>query len=122
MTEKDEYFMHRAIQMAEKGMDSNAGGAFSLTGSPQYRFGYQGQFAEKDPETGLNSFEARMYDARIGRWQTIDPARQYWSPYLGMGNKPMNSVDPDGRDVWENCTRLCWFLTNKPQNIYKIKD
>lgn len=28
MTERDEYFMRRAIQMAEKGMDSNAGGPF----------------------------------------------------------------------------------------------
>ncbi len=28
MTEKDQYFMRRAIQMAEKGMDSNAGGPF----------------------------------------------------------------------------------------------
>jgi len=28
MTERDEYFMKRAIRMAEKGMDSNAGGPF----------------------------------------------------------------------------------------------
>ena len=28
MTERDEYFMKRAISMAEKGMDSNAGGPF----------------------------------------------------------------------------------------------
>ena len=33
-----------------------------------YRYGYQGQYAEKDEETGWNSFELRMYDARIGRW------------------------------------------------------
>ena len=75
----------------------------SLTGTP-YRYGYQGQFAEKDPETGFNAFEARLWEARLGRWLTPDPARQYWSPYLGMGNRPMSSIDPDGRDVWENCT------------------
>lgn len=45
-----------------------------------YRYGYQGQFAEKDPETGLNSFELRMWDARIGRWLNTDPYAQYWSP------------------------------------------
>jgi hypothetical protein len=33
----------------------------------------------------------------VGRWQTIDPARQYWSPYLGMGNNPVMMVDRDGR-------------------------
>ncbi|MBK8673104.1 MAG: hypothetical protein IPN93_08970 [Bacteroidetes bacterium] len=61
-----------------------------------YRYGYQGQFAEKDQETGLNSFELRMWDARIARWLSKDPANQYWSPYMGMGNRPMSTVDPDG--------------------------
>ncbi|MBN1183843.1 MAG: peptidoglycan DD-metalloendopeptidase family protein, partial [Bacteroidales bacterium] len=64
--------------------------------SGAYRFGYQGQFAEKDPETGYNQFEARLYDSRIGRWMIPDPAGQYWSPYLGMGNNWISGVDPDG--------------------------
>lgn len=38
-----------------------------------YRYGYQGEFAEKDPDTGLNAFELRMYDSRIGRWISPDP-------------------------------------------------
>ncbi|MEQ9425051.1 MAG: RHS repeat-associated core domain-containing protein [Cyclobacteriaceae bacterium] len=63
-----------------------------------YRFGYQGEFAEEDDETGWNQFEARMYDAMIGRWLSVDPARQFASPYLGMGNDPLNGIDPDGRD------------------------
>jgi len=61
-----------------------------------YRFGFQGQFAEKDQETGWNSFELRMYDAVIGRWLVPDPFRQYWSPYVAFGNNPINRVDPDG--------------------------
>ena len=61
-----------------------------------YRFGYQGQFAEKDGETGLDHFEARDWDSRIGRWLNTDPAGQYWSPYVGMGNNPVSGVDPDG--------------------------
>lgn len=44
-----------------------------------------------------NSFEARMYDARTGKWISPDPAGQYFSPYLGMGNNPVSGVDPDGR-------------------------
>jgi hypothetical protein len=30
-----------------------------------------------------------------------DPAGQFWSPYLGMGNNWMNGVDPDGRDWYK---------------------
>ncbi len=60
------------------------------------RYGYQGEFAEEDSETGWNSFELRMYDAVIGRWTSTDPAGQYWSPYMAMGNSPVNLIDPDG--------------------------
>ncbi len=61
-----------------------------------YRYGYQGQYSEKDEETGLNAFELRMYDSRIMRWLSPDPYGQYKSPYIGMGNDPVNRVDPDG--------------------------
>ena len=66
-----------------------------LTREP-YRYGYQGQYSEKDKETGLNFFDLRMYDARIGRWTTYDPYRQFNSTYVGMGNSPTNGVDVDG--------------------------
>jgi RHS repeat-associated protein len=61
-----------------------------------YRYGYQGQFSEKDLTTGWNEFELRMYDARFGRWLSPDPYGQFASPYVGMGNNPTLSVDPDG--------------------------
>ncbi|MGW9686761.1 RHS repeat domain-containing protein [Flagellimonas sp. 2504JD1-5] len=59
-----------------------------------YRYAFQGQ--EKDPETGKEAFELRLWDARIGRWLTTDPAGQYSSPYLGMGNNPIGLTDVDG--------------------------
>jgi len=59
-----------------------------------YRYAYQGQ--EKDPETGWEAFELRMYDGRVGRWMTMDPYSQYHSPYLAMGNNPVKMIDPDG--------------------------
>ncbi|MCZ8023359.1 MAG: RHS repeat-associated core domain-containing protein, partial [Cytophagales bacterium] len=62
----------------------------------KFRYGYQGQFAEKDEETGWNHFELREFDAVIGRWTSKDPAGQYHSPYVGMGNDPSNGTDPDG--------------------------
>ncbi|MCK4662309.1 MAG: hypothetical protein KAT68_05550 [Bacteroidales bacterium] len=67
-----------------------------VAGTGNYRFGYQGQFAEKDQETGFNHFELRSYDTRICRWMAPDPYGQYYSPYLGMGNNPVSGVDPDG--------------------------
>lgn len=75
-----------------------------INGEP-YRYAYQGQ--EKDPETGKEAFQLRLWDARIGRWLTTDPKREFSSPYLGMGNNPMNKIDPDGgstegpQDKWK---------------------
>ncbi|MFW5700664.1 MAG: RHS repeat domain-containing protein, partial [Cyclobacteriaceae bacterium] len=64
------------------------------------------EYAEDETEeTGWNSFEARMYDPVIGRWMSVDPARQHFSPYLSMGNNPISRVDPDGRvddDIYHN--------------------
>ncbi|NQY29047.1 MAG: RHS repeat-associated core domain-containing protein [Flavobacteriaceae bacterium] len=59
-----------------------------------YRYAFQGQ--ELDPETGKEAFQLRLWDGRIGRWLTTDPYGQYHSPYLGMGNDPINGIDPDG--------------------------
>ena len=63
-------------------------------GGGNYRYAYQGQ--EKDTETGFEAFELRQWDGRIGRWMSTDPYGQHASPYLGMGNNPMNRIDPDG--------------------------
>jgi RHS repeat-associated protein len=62
----------------------------------RYRYGYQGQFAERDEETGWNHFELREYDAASIRWLIPDPMRQYPSPYVAFGNSPIIKVDPDG--------------------------
>jgi len=73
------------------------------TGTNDYRYGYQGQYAEKDPETDWNAFELRMYDSRIARWLTIDPADEYWSPYAAMGNNPLSITDPTGGEGCDDC-------------------
>jgi RHS repeat-associated protein len=59
-----------------------------------YSYAFQGQ--EKDSETGMEAFQLRLWDGRIGRWLNPDPYGQYHSPYLGMGNNPISSIDPDG--------------------------
>ncbi len=64
------------------------------TSSTGYRYAFQGQ--ELDPETGMEAFQLRLWDGRIGRWLSPDPMGQFDSPYLGMGNNPVNLIDPDG--------------------------
>jgi RHS repeat-associated protein len=66
-----------------------------ITDEP-YRYGYQGQFSEKNDSTGWNEFQLRFYDAKIARWLNADPYGQYYSPYMAMGNTPHMSVDPTG--------------------------
>jgi RHS repeat-associated protein len=61
-----------------------------------YKYGYQGQFSEYDSLTKWNAFDLRMYDARIGRFTTTDPYKEFHSSYLGMGNRPHMTTDPTG--------------------------
>ena len=61
---------------------------------------YNGKEFER--KNGLNwmDYGARMYDAALGRFTTMDPlAEKYYavSPYAYCGNNPMNKIDPDGR-------------------------
>jgi RHS repeat-associated protein len=56
---------------------------------------------ERDDEIALNYFGARYLDPMLGMWISVDPARQFSSPYLYAGNgyNPVNGVDPDGNEV-----------------------
>jgi RHS repeat-associated protein len=69
-------------------------------GHVRNRYGYQGQERENTFALNLNEFEARHYDGQIGRWMVQDPANQFASPYVGMGNDWVSGVDPDGRFAW----------------------
>ncbi|QKG59093.1 hypothetical protein GKZ68_20645 (plasmid) [Hymenobacter sp. BRD128] len=71
-----------------------------MVGNRRYRYGFQGQYAEHDSLTGFESFELRLYNSRVGRWLNTDPKGQFISPYAGMGNNPISSVDPDGGWSW----------------------
>ncbi|MGJ1267265.1 RHS repeat domain-containing protein [Sphingobacterium spiritivorum] len=96
------------------------------SGGVEGRYGYQGQYAEKDGETGWNNFDLRNYDAAIGRWLTVDPYGQYYSPYVGMGNNPVSGVDPDGGfSTWLGAKIWAMFngggsISKTDEGIYKV--
>ncbi|MFT6936525.1 MAG: RHS repeat-associated protein [Saprospiraceae bacterium] len=85
-----------------------------------YRYAYQGQ--EKDPETGWEAFELRMYDGRVGRWMTTDPYSQYHSPYLAMGNNPVKMIDPDGGFSYWKPDRNGNLIAEKGDNALTLAD
>lgn len=63
------------------------------------RLRYQSQEYEGGFDLNMNEFDARMYDPQLCRWVTPDPANQYHSQYVAMGNNWPNSIDPDGRII-----------------------
>jgi RHS repeat-associated protein len=79
------------------GLEMFALGSSASNGHVRNRYAYQGQERENTFALNLNEFEARHYDPQLGRWMVPDPANQFPSPYVGMGNEWVNGVDPDGR-------------------------
>jgi len=69
--------------------------------TPGYRFGFNGMEMDDEVDGEGNSldFGARIYDARLGRWLSVDPAFQnfpHQSDYVSFSNDPISRIDPDG--------------------------
>ncbi|MBK7034873.1 MAG: RHS repeat-associated core domain-containing protein [Bacteroidetes bacterium] len=71
-----------------------------------YRYGFNGK--ERDPETygegNIYDYGFRIYNARLGRFLSVDPLTQsfpWYTPYQFAGNKPIAFIDLDGlEDVY----------------------
>ena len=104
------------------------GGLFSATTSAQpYKYGSK----ELDRTHGLDwyDFSARMHDAMLTRWGTIDPfAEKYYtfSPYIYCAANPIRFTDPDGRWILGNngkrvsYTKSRGFSKNVPEDVKKL--
>ena len=58
---------------------------------------------EHDDEISLDYFGARYLDPMLGMWISVDPKRQFSSPYLYAGNgyNPVNGMDAEGNEFAE---------------------
>jgi len=60
---------------------------------------------ERDAESGLDYFGARLYMPAVARWTSTDPLGEKhpeWSPYNYVLNNPLGLLDPDGQQVDAN--------------------
>jgi RHS repeat-associated protein len=70
----------------------------SFNGSATEKFLFTGK--ERDQETELDYFEARLYDSDIGIFRQVDPLaqqRNWVSPYNYVQNNPVMRIDPTGK-------------------------
>lgn len=70
----------------------------------EYRYGFNGHEKDDEIKGAGNSYNmgARLYDPRIGRTPTQDPAKKLYpgiSPYAFAMNTPIQAIDPDGKVV-----------------------
>jgi RHS repeat-associated protein len=73
-----------------------------FTATSDQRYKYNGKELDRMFGLDLYDYGARFYDARIARWQTLDPlCEKYYSisPYVYCANNPILYVDPDGCDI-----------------------
>jgi RHS repeat-associated protein len=68
-----------------------------------YRYGFNGMEADDEVKGQGNSYttEFRQYDARVGRWLSLDPLMAKFplqSPYVAFDNNPIYYVDPLGSE------------------------
>jgi RHS repeat-associated protein len=77
---------------------------YNAPGEGNTRFGFNGKENDDEVKGKGNAldFGARIYDARIGRWLSLDPEMSkypYASPYNFALNNPIVLIDPDGGSV-----------------------
>jgi len=77
----------------------------SFSTANQHRYGFNGKENDKDISEGGQDYGMRIYDARIGKFLSVDPIfakYPFYSPYQFAGNSPILSVDIDGMEPSDN--------------------
>jgi RHS repeat-associated protein len=71
-----------------------------------YRYGFNGKENDNEVkgEGNQQNYGMRIYDPRVGRFLSMDPITQKYpelTPYQFASNRPINSIDIDGLEGWE---------------------
>ena len=72
-------------------------------------------------EGSLYSTEYRFFDARLGRWMSLDPLMEqfpWMSPFVGMDNNPISLTDPFGLESTKDQPTVYVFANKKPKNKF----
>jgi RHS repeat-associated protein len=83
-----------------------------------YRYGFNGMERDDEVKGSGNSYDfgARMYDARLGRWLSLDPLESRYkslTPYNYVANSPLQFVDPNGEEI------VLFFKTPAAKTAYE---
>jgi len=91
------------------------------------RFLFSGKESQKLLDLNAYDFGARMYDASLGRWNSVDPQgfrKAKINNYIYCKNNPIIFFDPDGQDDWYVNSE--GYMTRKPNTshdaFYMIND
>ncbi len=74
-----------------------------LSGVEANKYLYNGKELQDDLGLDWYDYGARMYDAQLARFHTLDPKTEEYndqSPYLYAGNNPIKFIDLNGENEW----------------------
>jgi RHS repeat-associated protein len=97
----------------------------SFTATSSQRYKYNGKELDRMFGLDLYDYGARFYDARIARWQTIDPlCEKYYSisPYVYCANNPIRFIDPNGKELWAEANLSYKEVQQIANNMQKLTD
>ena len=125
MTEKDKYFMRRAIELAEEGMDSNSGGPFGAVIVKDNKIiaeGFNSVTSLKDPTAHAEIMAIRKACQKLNSFQLEDctiytscePCPMclgaiYWARpkmvYYGCDRKDASEIGFDDQFIYDELTK-----------------
>jgi RHS repeat-associated protein len=99
--------------------------SYQRENSTANNFLYNGKELQSELDLGWLDYGARMYDASLSRFMTIDPKTEIynnWSPYVYAGNDPIRYEDLNGEGPWDKVKGiLAAFLDNATGGLFNIR-